>query len=228
MKIISNKIGAIIFDMDGTIVESETDWLAAIILTLEKNRVSSEQIQEQKELLEAMMIGIGLLDGAKKLKTMFKLQKSLSQIKNDLVYEHRKKVEGSYKYIPGFVNFQSLIKSSNIPSGVATNAYRKYFLKVQETMKLQDFFGEHLYCVDDVNFKCKPDPAVFLYAARKLGVAPEKCLVFEDSLYGFMAAKAAGMKCIAIENKSNQLHRGMVDGTISSYDQAEELINKLF
>ncbi|MCJ7721699.1 HAD family phosphatase, partial [Candidatus Bathyarchaeota archaeon] len=44
----------------------------------------------------------------------------------------------------------------------------------------------------------KPDPEVFLVAAKKLGVAPEDCVVVEDSVFGVRAAKAANMKCIAV------------------------------
>jgi beta-phosphoglucomutase-like phosphatase (HAD superfamily) len=44
----------------------------------------------------------------------------------------------------------------------------------------------------------KPDPEIFLKAAAKLGVSPEKCIVLEDSIFGVQAAKNAGMSCIAV------------------------------
>lgn len=46
--------------------------------------------------------------------------------------------------------------------------------------------------------RCKPDPEIFLTAAEKLGLKPEECLVFEDALAGVAAARAAGMKIVAL------------------------------
>ena len=71
----------------------------------------------------------------------------------------------------------------------------------------------------------KPDPALFLHAAEKLNAAPENCVVFEDSIWGFKAANAAHMKCIAIKNNRNQDHHSEnTHGAIDSYDEAEAVI----
>lgn len=52
-------------------------------------------------------------------------------------------------------------------------------------------------CLEDVG-KAKPDPGLFLLAAQKLGVQPEEAIVFEDSLNGLRAARAAGMRCVIV------------------------------
>jgi beta-phosphoglucomutase-like phosphatase (HAD superfamily) len=72
---------------------------------------------------------------------------------------------------------------------------------------------------DDVE-RVKPDPELFLLAARRLGVAPSRCLVFEDSPNGIRAALAAGMRCVAVPNVlTESLSRPDVDLVLESLDQ---------
>jgi HAD superfamily hydrolase (TIGR01509 family) len=72
---------------------------------------------------------------------------------------------------------------------------------------------------DDVT-NVKPDPELFLLAARRLGVAPAGCLVFEDSPNGMRAALAAGMRCVAVPNAlTRSLPRPEVDLVLETLDQ---------
>jgi beta-phosphoglucomutase-like phosphatase (HAD superfamily) len=72
---------------------------------------------------------------------------------------------------------------------------------------------------DDVT-RVKPDPELFLLAARRLDVAPEGCLVFEDSANGMRAALAAGMGCVAVPNAlTRSLARPEVDLVMGSLDE---------
>jgi len=94
-------------------------------------------------------------------------------------------------------------------------------------MSLYKFFGANLYCIEDVGNKAKPKPDIFLHTAKKLNVTPSECIVFEDSLFGFQAARAAGMKCIAIKNSINQNNLKLVQQAISSYHEAEAALSKI-
>jgi beta-phosphoglucomutase-like phosphatase (HAD superfamily) len=72
---------------------------------------------------------------------------------------------------------------------------------------------------DDVT-NVKPDPELFLLAARRLGVAPAACVVFEDSPNGMRAALAAGMRCVAVPNRlTRSLPRPEVDLVLESLDE---------
>ncbi len=66
--------------------------------------------------------------------------------------------------------------------------------------------------------KSKPDPALYLYAAKALGVAPSRCLVIEDSAVGILSAKRAGMFCIGINTAQNKKNLDMADKIIENYD----------
>jgi len=83
-----------------------------------------------------------------------------------------------------------------IPFAVVSGSRRDSVIASLTSLKLLDRF-DMLVCAEDYT-KSKPDPEAYLLAASKLGVAPEKCLVFEDTDLGIQAAKAAGMATVKI------------------------------
>lgn len=83
-----------------------------------------------------------------------------------------------------------------IPFAVASGSTRESVTASLEALKMLDRF-DALVCAGDYK-KSKPDPEAFLLAAQKLGVAPEHCLVFEDTEMGIQAATAAGMASVKV------------------------------
>jgi HAD superfamily hydrolase (TIGR01509 family) len=83
-----------------------------------------------------------------------------------------------------------------IPFAVVSGSTRESVMKSLESLKLLGRFNA-MVCAGDYE-KSKPDPEAFLLAAKKLGVAPESCLVFEDTEMGIQAAKAAGMASVKV------------------------------
>jgi len=69
---------------------------------------------------------------------------------------------------------------------------------------LRDYFNEHIYTINTVNLQYKPNPDIYLHAAKMLGVEPRHCIAIEDSSSGIKAAKAAGMYCIGINTGKNR------------------------
>jgi HAD superfamily hydrolase (TIGR01509 family) len=225
MKSIKEKFKAIIFDMDGTIIQTEHVW----------GRVTSDFLidhgvrnltEDDKKFLENLA-GVDLRKASHLVKERFNLEKSTEEIlayKLTLANNH---FENRLEYINGFEDFHSKLREESIPSGVATNAYPHNLQAIVRVMSLNKFFGDHIYCIGDVEYKAKPDPTLFLHVAQKLGVKPEECVIFEDSISGFKAAKAAGIKCIAIKNKNNAQLLDMVDDAIDSYDEAFEVLRRI-
>lgn len=84
---------------------------------------------------------------------------------------------------------------NNKKTAIASGASLDRINIVLERFGWQNYF-DTVVSTDHVAYKGKPDPAVFLYAARQLGVAPEECVVVEDSENGLEAAKNAGMRCV--------------------------------
>lgn len=158
------------------------------------------------------------------LKEIFKLSESVDDLVKETEHDALHQFTDSIKFIDGFELFHKQLREHNIPTALATNADLKSLTHLSEKLGFQQFFGTHLYSIGHVDNKAKPDPSVFLHAAKQLGAKPEECLVFEDSLFGFQAAKAAGMKVIGIKNEKNAIHLEQVHHAVNHYHEAEEAL----
>lgn len=225
MKTIKNKVKAIIFDLDGTITNTEHLWDEATRVVL-YNRGFSYFTKDQNDFLKSLS-GIGLYKSAEVIKKEFDLDDTIETIAKETEQTALGLFKNGLQFVDGFESFHKKLQKYNIPTGIATNAAKDSLVKISKQMNLAKFFGENQYCIEMVGNKPKPDPAVFLHTAQKLNVLPEECIVFEDSLFGFQAAKAAGMKCIAIKNSVNKENLHLAHGAISSYDEAERVLKTL-
>jgi HAD superfamily hydrolase (TIGR01509 family) len=227
MHIIKQHFKAIIFDMDGTIIQTDKAWQSITHETLERCNIIIETLPEEAHLFLKKLAGAGFIEAFSMMKEYFKLTIPL-----DHVIEHakdiaHKKFETEIDFIHGFQDFHLILQKHNIPSGLATNAHRTHLDLLAKKLNFHQFFDKHLYASSDVENRAKPDPALFLHTAKQLGVLPHECIVFEDSKYGFQAAQAAGMKCIAIEHPNNFKDRHLVHGSIASYHDALEILHTL-
>lgn len=98
--------------------------------------------------------------------------------------------------IPGAPAFVGRLADHAVPMGVATSATRREAERLLRDLRLRHHFGA-MVTAEDVQLG-KPDPEVYLRAARELGLEPGQCLVFEDSVVGIEAARRAGMRVIAL------------------------------
>jgi len=107
----------------------------------------------------------------------------------------RRAVEAAAKDAPMVDGIEAALAQINLTKACASNSYTDYVESVLSRTGLTRFFGDRVFCADNVECP-KPAPDVYLAAARTLGAAPEACLVIEDSVTGVTAANAAGMTVI--------------------------------
>ncbi len=223
---VKEKIKAVIFDMDGTIIQTEHIWRQITIRVL-MEQCNITELDEQHERFLRSLSGMGLEGSSQAMKDTFKLLTSADELKKRKIELAEAMFDHNIEFIKGFELFHQQLQVNAIPTSIATNAHAAGLKQHAQMLNFERFFGNNMYCVADVNNKAKPDPALFLHAAKQLGAQPEECIVFEDSLYGFQAAQAAGMKCVAIKNSLNQQHLGLVNQAIDDYSQAEDALKKL-
>lgn len=211
------KYKAIIFDMDGTIVDTNNIWVQATDHVLSSRGITLTQKQEQE--LREKVSGLSIHESCKIVKDIAQLPESVEQ----LIIEKQNLADNLYEqgisFIPGFAQFHAQLAKHKLKTGVATNASASTVRVTNKVLKLEQFFGTHIYNVNDVNNICKPDPTLYLHTAKKLGVNPDQCVVIEDSTYGVQAAKNAGMFCIGINTAKDRESIKKADIIIEGYDE---------
>lgn len=225
MNFIKNNIKAIIFDMDGTIVKTEHIWVEANKSLLYR-RGYPILTDTQKEFFESMS-GVGLIHSASVIKKEFNLSDPVEILAKETEEIALKLFETDLEFIEGFEQFHKKLQLIAMPTSIATNASGESLKKFSQKMNFKQFFGNNMYCIEMVGNIAKPDPAIFLHAAKQLNALPHECIVFEDSIVGFNAARAAGMKCIAIKSDTNKNSISLANSAISSYHEAEEALKKI-
>jgi putative hydrolase of the HAD superfamily len=186
-------IKAIIFDFDGTIIDTETIWF----------QVFKEVLQEKFNFelpLEEFAKVIGTSDGG--LYQYIEQQTGLKNVKpeiKELADQLFLEKKGILEVREGVIEKLEEAKELGFLIGLASSSSREWVEGFLRQFELWDYFSVVKTREDVV--KVKPDPALYLRALEELGVEPQEALAIEDSLNGAMAAVEAGMTCIVIPNQ---------------------------
>lgn len=186
--------GAVLFDMDGTIIDSEGLWLATEIEVMARlgaawteadqahclggplERVADYMIERSRADTTAAAVGLALLDGM----------------------EHRLR-STPLVWQPGARELLDEVRSRGIPTALVSASWSRLIQAVADHVAedLGDGVFDVVVAGDDVTHS-KPHPEPYLTAARLVGLAPEECLVIEDSPTGVAAGAAAGCHVVAV------------------------------
>lgn len=219
-KLLNGKKAAI-FDLDGTLVDSMWMWKKIDIEFLAKFGIDCpDDLQKSIE-------GMSFSETAVYFKERFSIPWSLEEIKSCWTQMSIDKYRHEVPLKEGAMEFLQYCKMHRIKTGIATSNGREMVDAVLESLKI----GAYL---DVVTTACevkagKPEPDIYLEVAKRLGVKPEDCIVFEDVPAGIMAGKRAGMTVIAVEDEFSKNMRiektELADCFIDSYfELSEELI----
>lgn len=183
-------ITAVIFDMDGVIADSEYFNVEAKHVILQNAGIKVDWHYHDKFL------------GTTHEYMWTEMKKEFNQLKHEVPYyidlwvKTRKELikEEGLKPMPGVVELIHGLKEKNLKLAVASSSLKEDIMENMNTFGITDCFDAFVSGSECENGK--PDPEIFLKAAKILGKDPGECIVVEDSQAGVQAAKAAGMKCI--------------------------------
>ena len=183
---------AVLFDLDGTLVESMYVWSEIDVEYLGKFGLPVP------DGLQQTIEGLSMYQTAVYFKDRFGIEDSLEKIMNDWNQMAYDKYIHEVRLKPGVHEFLDYLREEKIPCAIATSNSRMLAHAVLESHGIDSYF-QTMVTGDEIK-KGKPDPEVYLTAADRLHVNPERCLVFEDIPFGIMAGKNAGMTVYAVED----------------------------
>lgn len=187
-----NNIEAVIFDLDGSLVDSMWMWRDIDIEYLQRFHIALP------EGLQGEIEGKSFSETAIYFKERFCIPDSIDKIKDDWNKMAWEKYTKDVPLKEGVYDFLCECKKRGLKLGIATSNSRELVENISTVHNLSTFFS----CITtgcDVE-KGKPSPDIYLKTARDLNVMPEHCLVFEDIIPGIVAGKEAGMYVCAVDD----------------------------
>lgn len=188
---------AVIFDMDGVLINSEP-----IHVDIEMRFLKELGIDITRQEM-TKFIGTSASDMWKILIDEYKIGHTPEWLVKELnVIKTRFFKENDLHPIEGIKDLLDVLKSKEVKMAVASSSPMEHIEVIVDSLGIRDYF--YSFVSGESFEESKPNPAIFLATADRLGVEPEECLVIEDSTHGIAAAKSAGMACVGYDNPSSE------------------------
>jgi HAD superfamily hydrolase (TIGR01509 family) len=204
---------AVVFDLDGTLIDTEQFYRAAFHATAREFGV------RMPADLYATLVGLATSDRRPVLRRVFGSGFPVDEFIAAYYVQREAHLPARIPLCPGAA---ALLRRLNLPKAVATSASRRTALSRMKQAELIDHFP-HIATRDDVR-RGKPAPDTYLHAASLLGVAPAECLAVEDSSNGVTAAHRAGMRVAMVQAGKAQDTRSWCLAVVSRLDSLADLI----
>ena len=207
----STKLEAVLFDMDGVIIDSEPLWSKA-----EQQLLARRNLRYSPQL-KTVMMGLDSSEAVGFLIKHYDLKESVGNV----VEERNQLIAGLFREflrpMPHALQLVRSVHAAEIKTGLASSSSKELVDLALGKLNITGLFD--LILSGDQVARGKPAADIYLTAARELGVSHENCLVIEDAPHGVAAAKAAGMCCLAISTSTNESELGAADRVIRSFGE---------
>ncbi|UCG24403.1 MAG: HAD family phosphatase [Chloroflexota bacterium] len=208
-----NKIQGVLWDMDGVLVDTGEAHFESWQLVLAERGLPFD-----RELFQATfgMNNTGILQMVIDEHITAEEVQIIGDRKEALF---RQAVKGNAQLLPGVLEWLIRLKNQNIPQAVASSAPQANIDALVGELKLGAYFAA---IVSGAGMPGKPDPDVFLEAARQIGVPADGCVVVEDAIAGVQAALNAGMRCVAVTTTNSADALASADIVVDRLDRLTE------
>lgn len=189
-------IEAVVFDFDGTLIDSLGMWHE---IDVEYTNMLGVDLPED---FQKQIEGMHYPDVARYFKKLFNIDKTIEEIMADWNEMAIDRYSNSLKLKEGSVELMQMLKNKGIRLAIATSNARELIDASLKGHGIDGFFS--VLCTSEDVKKGKPDPEVYTIAVRKLNIAPDKCLAFEDLPMGLISARDAGLKTCAVYDEYSE------------------------
>lgn len=216
-------IKAVIFDMDGLIIDTEHLQSESFEIVLKEYGI--KPVLQKNGLIQT--IGIRADENWEIIKKKYKLNIDTKILvkKKQVIYEEL--LKKNIQAMPGLFTVLKLIKKEHLKMAIASSSAMDHIEIVVNKLKIKSYF-DALVSGHELE-KSKPSPEIFLKAAERLHINPEYCMVLEDAEAGVLAGKSAGMVVIAVPNIYTKIHDFLkADLVVNSLEDINEKVIRSF
>ncbi|MFC4987399.1 HAD family hydrolase [Saliphagus infecundisoli] len=189
-------IHAVMFDMDGVLVDSERHWAPL------ENEHILPRTTASGEVTASEISGLNVAD----LYAYLIEEYETTIDKREFVALYDEVAEDLYSeratLVDGFDDLVEMLREREVKISLVTSSPRRWVQLVLDRFGLDGVF-DTIVCADDIDGASKPAPDIYEYAADTLTVAPQRCIAIEDSSHGVQAARSAGMYCLGYRTEAN-------------------------
>lgn len=220
-----SRLDAVLFDLDGTIIDSEPLWQEAMMTLLHELGIPLSS--KDREHISTLIYGVTIFHACATVKELLHMQQPIEALIQKaqaiLIALYHKKLH----FIPGFISFYESVIEKDLKTALVTNSDRAILDAVSKILNLGRYFGKNIFSVSNVAAG-KPDPMLYRYALEKIDVSAEYALALEDSAVGIEAARKAGIVCIGILNGHNDAQIIHADYIAQNFEEVRTLIDREF
>lgn len=186
-------IKAVIFDMDGVMIDSEPLWEKTERILLARRDI------EYSPTYRDQIVGLNQNDSGRLLINTFELEETVEDIISERVEILTAIYEEELEVVLDLIPLLDNLRDNKFKLAVASSSPLRVINFVLDMFSLQEYFP--VVVSGECTENGKPHPDIYLHTAKRLEVEPSECVAIEDSINGVKSAKAAGMYCIAVPDK---------------------------
>ncbi|WP_435180567.1 HAD family hydrolase [Halorussus sp. AFM4] len=208
---------AVLFDMDGVIVNSERYWVET-----EREEILPAAVDGEPDTSETTGMNF------REIYDHLEERHETTASKEEFVARYEEAARDIYgervDLMEGFAELVADLRADGRTVALVSSSPRDWIDRMLDRFDLRDAFDE-VISAEEIDGRSKPEPDVYEYAAERVGAAPEECIAVEDSTNGVKSAKAAGMTAVGYRNQSDEeLDLSAADAVAASPAELRELL----